>query len=108
MQTVWRFDKAEGTLFIHQDFVDHVDGKTYMHLLSHLILPEVVRQVAQCTMDPDQMDKFNIEFSDAWTSYIDSLQILRSNEETFANACADAFAQRHNLNEFTTSQRFQR
>lgn len=102
MQTVWRFDKTEGTLFIHQDFVDHVDGKTYMNLLSHLILPEVVRQVAQCTLDPDQMNEFNDEFRDAWTSFIDSLQIPRSDPETFANDCADAFAHRHNLNEFTT------
>ena len=39
METVWRFDKAEGTLFIHQDFVDY-GRKDYMNLLSHLILPE--------------------------------------------------------------------
>lgn len=102
METVWRFDMKEGTLFIHKDFVDKVDGRTYINLLSHLILPEVVRQVAQCTLIPDRMNEFNDDFRDAWTRYIDSLQISTSNPETFADDCADAFAQRHNLNEFTT------
>ena len=100
--TLWKFSIDEGTLYIHSNFAEKIDHRSsFDAVVSNFILPEIVRQVSDKYKNhPKDLDNMDESTRDAWEKFIKKLGV-DENSNCFGDDCAEAFAEKSGLNNFT-------